>query len=494
MRPGVNVTTRDNAPPSTVPTDVGTGFMVAVTEAGAAVPSSINLVQNMDEFIRNYAPSQGSYAGGLAAYNGASTFFSEGGNRLYVSRVFGPAAAAATVSIPDSSSAVSLVVTARGPGEWGNNIDVKVDDPTTDPSIAVGSYRLKIIDHTTGSTLYASPDLVDQAAAISWASSTNVQISAGASALDPAPATKALATGTNDIPSITNTQWQNACNGFSYVLGPGLMFAPGVTTTAVYGFMAEAARRDLRIAILDGPDTPTANTLITSAKSVPDSTMAHSRYSGMFAPWLTVAGATSGTYKKVPPSPAVVGRFCKNMGLGYSANEPAAGELGRLLTVLQFTQTYSDSDRATLNANGVNVIRDIYGSAKIYGWRTTADPINDPRWISLSNSILQRQIVAECNAVGERFIFREIDGGGRLIGEFNGALVGEVCLPLFLSGSLYGDKTEDAYKVDTGPSVNTVATISNNELHAVISVRIAPFGEEVDIEIVKYLVTEAIPA
>jgi hypothetical protein len=468
--------------------------MVGITESGAATPSAANLVQNLDEFTRNYAPSQGNYSGGLAAYNGAATFFSEGGNRLYVSRVLGPAASPATGNLPDSVAATSLVVTANGPGEWGDNLDVKVDDPTTDPTIAAGMYRIKIIDHTTSNVLYASPDLLDQAAAISWALGTNVQISAGASTLIPAPGTVSLSGGSNDISSIDNTQWQNAINGFSYVLGPGLMFAPGATTTSIYGYMAEAARRDLRVAILDGPDTPTANTLITSAKSVADSMMAHSRYAGLFAPWLIAAGVTSGTYKKVPPSPAVVGRFCKNMGLGYSANEPAAGELGRLLTVLSFTQEYSDSDRQSLNDNGVNVIRDIYGAAKIYGWRTTADPVNDPRWISLSNSILQRQIVAECNAVGERFIFREIDGGGRLIGEFNGALVGEVCLPLFLDGSLYGDKTDDAYKVDTGPSVNTVDTISNNELHAVISVRMAPFGEEVDIEIVKYLVTEAIPA
>jgi hypothetical protein len=189
----------------------------------------------------------------------------------------------------------------------------------------------------------------------------------------------------------------------------------------------------------------------------------------------------------------VMGVFARNMSLGYDANDPAAGELGRLRQALGMTQIYTDADRQTMNDNGFNVIKDVYGVIKIYGWRTTADPLNDPRWIALSNTILHREIVAEANSVGERFIFRQIDGQGRLIGQFGSALIGEVCMPLFMAGSLFGDTPEEAFKVDTGPSVNTDATIANNELHAVISVRMAPFGEEVDIAIVKYLVTEAIP-
>jgi hypothetical protein len=182
------------------------------------------------------------------------------------------------------------------------------------------------------------------------------------------------------------------------------------------------------------------------------------------------------------------------MAAGRSANEPAAGELGVLRTALDLTQAYTDAERQTMNANGVNIIRDISGVRKVYGWRTVADPVNDPRWIGLNNSIMHRQIVAEADVVGERFIFRQIDGQGKLIAEFGASLEGNICLPLFMEGSLYGSTPGEAYKVDIGPSVNTIATIANNELRAVISVRMSPFGEEVIIEIVKYLVTEEIPA
>ena len=68
-----------------------------------------------------------------------------------------------------------------------------------------------------------------------------------------------------------------------------------------------------------------------------------------------------------------------------------------------------------------------------------------------------------------------------------------VCLPLFMQGALFGDSPREAYRVDVGDNVNTPVTIANNELHAVISVREATFGEVVTVYVVKYLVTETIP-
>jgi len=468
--------------------------MVGVTEAGPRVPTINSLVQNMDEFKRNYAPSGRSYTAGIAAYDGADEFFGEGGNRLYVGRVLGPAAVAAFVNLADSAAGTALTITAVGPGEYGNNIDVVVRDHAADAAIPTGSFRIRLVDHTTSAIIDESPDLLDTTAALAWGSGNPyVNVGAGASLNDPAPGTFPLAGGTNDVGAIVNNSWQAAADSLSRALGPGILFAPGATTDPLHDIMAEAARRDLRVAFLDGPDSASANTLITSARAVSDTSLSHARFAAMFVPWLNVAGVASGTTRKVPPSASVAGIFARNMGGGLSANDPAAGEQGRFRQVLSFTQTYTDADRQNMNANGVNVCRDIYGVFKVYGWRTTADPVNDVRWLALSNSILHRQIVAEANAVGERFIFRKIDGQGRLFGEFAGALVGEVCMPHFFLGDFYGADPQSAFKVDTGPSINTDATAAANELHAVISVRMSPFGEEVDIEIVKYLVTEAIP-
>jgi len=468
--------------------------MVGVTEFGPTKPTTNDLVQNMDEYTTKYAPNGRTFAAGITMHDSAEEFFAQGGNRLFVGRVVGPASAAATVNLNDASAGVALVVTARSVGAFGNSIDVKVDINSTNPDIAAGKFRLTLLNENTNEILDASPDLTNASDAITWASDSIVKITAGVSTLIPAAGTFDLAGGADDSVGVVDASWQTALDNLGAALGPGILFAPGVTTGSLYNKLVQAALVGTRVAFLDGADTGTASTLITSIKTIVDSTMKRSRFGGLFVPWLIVPGLTTGTVRKVPPSPAVAGKFAANMANGFSANQPAAGELGRLETVLDYAQTFSDTDLVNLNANGVNVIRDIYGVSKIYGWRTTADPVNDPRWIALSNSILHRQVAALCAQVGERFIFRQIDGQGHLIGEFGAALDGEVCMPMYLAGSFYGASPQEAYKVDTGPSVNTIQTIAANELHAVVSIRMAPFGEEVDIEIVKYLVTEAIPA
>jgi len=302
-----------------------------------------------------------------------------------------------------------------------------------------------------------------------------------------------LATGADDIAGITNTQWQAAADSLSATLGPGIVFAPGATTDALHIIMANHALARGRGYFADGPNTSNTTTLINSSKLNIDSSGLRSRFSGLFVPWLVVP-ALGGVTKTIPPSPGVAGLFCRNVAGGLTANDPAAGDNGRLRMALDLTQNWTDAQRQQLNENGVNVIKDIFGVRKVYGWRTTADPVNDKKWINLGNSLLHRQIVALAGAVGERFVFRQIDGQGTLIGEFVGALVGEVCLPLYTAGSLFGRVPAEAFKVDGGPSVNTIATLADNQLRAVISVRMSPFSEMVNIEVVKYLVTEAIPA
>jgi hypothetical protein len=495
VRPGVNVTTRENAPPSTIPTDVGTGFMVGITEAGPLTPSGRDLVQNMDEYTAKYAPTGRTYTQGITMHDSAETFFNEGGNRLYVGRVVGPAAATAVKALNDSGAAIALNVAANGPGEWGNDIQVVVNTTTQDPNISAGNFRLIVKRVSTGEVFDSSPDLLDNTAAVAWSSGSSIiKITAGVSLLDPVAGSFTLAGGANDAAAITNTQWETAINNVSAALGPGILTVPGATTTAIQVAAAKHAQTRGRVVFLDGPDTATAATLVAAVKTIVDNSLKRSRYAGMFAPWLNVAGLAPGTVRKVPPSPVVAGAFARNMANGLSANEPAAGENGKVRSALGLTQLYSDTDRQTLNDNGINVVRDVYGVVKVYGWRSTADPAVDISWVNLGNSIMHRQIVAEAGAVGERFVFKQIDGQGRLASQFGGALVGEVCMPMFLNGSLFGEDPDDAFKVDTGPSVNTEATAANNELRAVIAVKMSPFGEEVNIEIVKYLVTETIPA
>lgn len=495
-RPGVNTQTLESTSTSSPPTDVARGFMVGVTESGPDVPVARNEVRNMDEYVTLYAPSGESYLPGQTMYRSANEFFRQGGGSLIVGRVKGPAAVVASGDITDVSSGVVWTAKARGAGEWGNDRQVRITLTAQNPDIPANNYRIEVLRKSDGFILESSPDLTSTEGALIWAlqNSDQITIVGGASTLLPKNQTVDLTGGTNDVTNVTNTQWQTGFNSLPPELGVGVLMAPGQTSDALHIMAANHAEANDRVFFGDQADTATVATLVAASKAViVTSTTKRSRFTGLFWPWLLVPGRSAGAVWKVPPSPAVAGVFARNMAAGMSANEPAGGDNGVLRNILMFTQTATAADRTTLNANGTNVLRDVYGTPKIYGWRTTADPVKDKLWITLSNSLLHRQISALANEQAERFIFRQIDGERRLFAQVRSAIIGHVMMPLREQGSLFGATPQESYNVDVGDDVNTPETIQNNEINVVISYKAAPFGEVFNIYIVKYLVTETLP-
>jgi hypothetical protein len=121
----------------------------------------------------------------------------------------------------------------------------------------------------------------------------------------------------------------------------------------------------------------------------------------------------------------------------------------------------------------------------VYGWRSGANPNTDKNWIDFGNARLYMALTAELNLAAQAFLFDEIDGqNGHTINAFHDAL-GGVLLDHWNRRELFGDTAQDAFDVDTGPAVNTLARIQNLELHAVCYVCMAPFAEYIPIQIVK---------
>jgi hypothetical protein len=152
---------------------------------------------------------------------------------------------------------------------------------------------------------------------------------------------------------------------------------------------------------------------------------------------------------------------------------------------------WNDADRGALNDAGVNVALIKYNGVRTYGFRTLADPINDPLHLNLSNARLDMAIQNDANIIAEAFEFSEIDGKKIQISKFQGQLVG-MLLDYYAEGSLFGDTPAEAFNVDVGDQVNTPETLANDELHAVIAIRRSPMAERVIIHVAKVPVTEAI--
>jgi hypothetical protein len=474
-RPGTEVDLLDTPGTVSIPTDTGMWFAAGLTERGPTYP---RLIFSLNQFVAAYGTRQ-SYS---VFYDCIEEFFREGGNQCYVGRVVGPAAVNGTKNLLDASSGVSLIVNAIGPGAWSANYKVAVYAAAT-------GYGIQVTD-ASNNVLEDSGALPDQASAVQWANGSNyIDILLGASALNPAvAAAAALSAGNDDRASITDTQWQTALDSFTSDLGPGQVSAPGQTTTTRHSQLVTHATLNNRVALLDLVDSAVQGTLTGNLPAYSAST----RFAAAFAPWVIIPGATGLTTRTVPPSPMIAGLIAANdPTLGVDA--ASAGNQGVSNYAIGLSQvSWTDLVRQSLNAAGVNVIRNMQGSIRNYGWRSLANPSTDTNWLDFGNSRFFCGLTAELQQIGETFMFDNIDGqNGLTITGFHDALAAALMIH-FNQGDLFGDTADQSFLVDTGPAVNTLQTIANLELHAIVQVRMTPFAEWIQIQVVKRQTSDVI--
>jgi hypothetical protein len=108
-------------------------------------------------------------------YDAMETYFREGGVRVFLQRVTGAGALAATHTFNDVGAAASLVVSANSVGVWGNSYKVAII-----AGGGGGTYQVQVLDGSNN-VLENSPDLTTQQDAISWAQASNyITIALGA--------------------------------------------------------------------------------------------------------------------------------------------------------------------------------------------------------------------------------------------------------------------------------------------------------------------------
>ena len=429
MRPGVDVISRALPPPRSAPTDTGVAFVIGPTESGDAV----GLVHSMTEYVANYGDRT---AGNETTYDAADVYFREGGAKLYVAR-----------TNPEEVVGVSAQPS-------GADLEAMTRSELDEYAVTLG---LDPADYTTKA---------DELVAVQGASGALPQ------ATDPGVAT-ALGAMTAD-------------------LGPGQVFIadPAVASVAdnQSALLAHAMSCN-RVALLSCAD---GDATVLGGAGTALQTDANGRYGALFAPSAVVPGMVAGTTRTVPYTAVEAGIIARNDPL-YGPNVPAAGVLGQAVYAIDLNGRYSDADYQSLNEKGVNMARLIYGGVRTYGYRACVDPVAAPAWLDFGNGRLNMGIVAQAEAIGESYVFTQIDGRGRTLSAFGGDLSAMLSV-YYDQDALFGETPQDAYYVDVGSTVNTPETIANGELHAVLGVRMSPFAEWVVIEIVKVAVNEALPA
>jgi hypothetical protein len=434
MRPGVDVISRALPPPRSAPTDTGVAFVVGATATGIIpAPPAVALVRSLTEYVAVFG-DRGTGTG-QATYDAADVFFREGGNQLYVSRTNpGTTTAEAAPELPSDDELAKMT-------------RAELDALATDRGIDPLGFATKA-------------DVIE--------------------ALE-APATAAAdATIVAALAALTES------------LGPGQVFIADPTLAAVAANQSALTAHAVacnRVALLSCAD---GNAAAIQAAATALNTDANARYGALFAPSAIVPGIVAGTTRTVPYAAVEAGIIARN-DLAYSPNQPAAGDLGQAAYALDVAGHYTDLEYQNLNNAGASMARLIYGGVRTYGYRTVVDPTKVPAWLMFGWARLNMAITADANAIGEHYVFSQLDGKGHTLSEFGGEL-SAMLLGYYTSGALYGATPQDAYNVDVGSSVNTPTTIANGELHAILSVRMSPMAEWVVIEIVKVASNEALPA
>jgi len=413
-------------------------------------------------------------------YDCVDAYFREGGNSAFIARVVGPAPVIATKNLNTATATVSLIVSALGPGTYGNNIQVAVLAGLS------SGYRLQVTYNSV--IVETSPDLTTQQDAVAWANGNSdyITVAIGAGTGPPqVAAAAALANGADDRTNITDAQWLTALNLFTKDLGPGQVLAPGRTSDPGHLQLTAHAQANGRVALLDLPDSATKATLLASTSPA---TGGNGQYGAAFAPWVVIPGVVANTTRIVPPSAVMAGVIARN-DAATNPNTPAAGDRGQLQFAVGLSQVpWDDTTRQDLNTGGVNVIRSMFDGFRNYGYRSLANPVSNAAWLDFSNVRYLMWLAARCYNVGESFVFDVIDGQGQTISAYAGSLAA-LCLADYNAGIIYGATSGEAFNVDVGPAVNTPATIADNQLRAVVAVKPSPFAELVSILIVNVPIT-----
>jgi len=479
MRPGTNVAVTTQVPPSTPPVNTGTWFIVGITAQG---PLTATTILSFQQYVQVYGARTTASA---LMYDSAETFFKEGGAILVVGRTVGPAAINASVVLPTTS----CTAIAIGPGAYANGYKVVVATVT-------GGYTIQIQD-SNSNPLETSNVLVTVADAVAYGqSSSYVTILATGSSV-PTPGTYVLASGADDVSSIVTGSYVLSLAQFPYALGPGQVSAPGVTTTAVLTALSSHAVAFNRVAFGDLADTANASSSSAEATLVSAATPitalgTPARVIALWTPWCDIAPVQGGSgTRAVPPSAFAAARHAVVDSLG-NPNIAAAGVNGILSTPLDVRQQFADADRQSLNNAGVNVIRAMAGGFRIYSFRTATNPLTDSLYLQLPNVRLDMYVLTLAQAIEEEYFASQIDGQGLDAARYGNdlsAMLGQLYSPL---NALFGATAQDAFSVDTGADVNTIASEALGNLTATLAYRRSPGAEQVNLNVVRVPITQAV--
>lgn len=472
-RPGVYI--RERALPAPIAPNSQASAIGAALGQFATGPETPVLVRSWFEFVRRF----GGYNTAFPATFGVGQFFRNGGTGLYVRRVLGADAVAASVTIPGATTGTVGTVTAKSKGNDGNKLRVQLSAAATagyydldvylEEGVSAGTEDDVLVERFTN-VLLNDVDSSDYIVTVVNEESEYISVAISDGTVSPSTAVLPL-TGGDNGDAATDTEFIAALADFDSISSPLVLFAPEVLKDLgptdgqlVHEALVSWAEDNGGFAVLDTEADLTVAEAGTYATGIGASASAAVYYPNIYI--ADPLGRNSSSRRRVGPAGSVAGLYLST-DLQFGPFKSPAG-LRAALAAVALERQFTNAELDTLNSSSfpVNAIRDIPGSGVVVmGARTLKQDGTANRYVATRRSLLY--IKKRLEEISQFALFEANDE--RLWGRLR------TSLGVFLNeyrnqGGLRGETPDQAFFVKCDSETNTPQSIANGEVNIQVGV------------------------
>ncbi len=452
-------------------------------------PVEPTLIRTWTEYTTLFGPVSTSHDLGYALYH----FFSNGGNAAYVTRVVGPSAVAAGVTVKyytngnTGASATLFQATAVDPGTWGNDLDVSITAGLVDAAADVIP-TFNVVVTLAGSEVERWTELSTNPASSRYVTnvvntySRYINVSSVGTIL-PGPDTDFITTaysltgGVNDTPD--DDDYSDALDLLDTIEGVLMINAVGkYTSTAVNAVMAKALARGTSIAIIDpSPESLDKAAFISEVSTHRASP--GSNYSVFCAPMLTMVDpARSGpaAIRRTFPGGAVAGLYARTEA-EKSVGKTPAGYSAEIRNALGIDIKFTETDIGDMYESGINCFKQVPGAGIVLFGGRTMERLRPDRYISVRRSLNYLK-----QALKDATQFAVFEPNDERLWSAVRSACGNVLSSFWAAGGLKGSQGQ-AYYVICDSTNNTAASIDDGEVRVEVGVALQQPAEFIVINI-----------
>ena len=177
--------------------------------------------------------------------------------------------------------------------------------------------------------------------------------------------------------------------------------------------MAEQAQKTNRFALADMKKSEEASKTVAELKTEKETATFSTllgQYIAFFSTAVKATGLTLGTERTIATSGVVAGLLAKVAGGGNDNRAPAGPRWPISPFVIGLVNTYTEEQMNELNTAGINNLSERHGILCLFGDVTATPQTKDLIFYQYSSTRERMRLVAECEEVGERFLFATLDG------------------------------------------------------------------------------------